>query len=107
MSWDNNPYYNPEKMGLSTVAEFDAADSWDFDKFVVWTDGKVLFWAADSGCSCPIPFEDINSLGDLRSGRQKECLAAIDTWIAEGYHRDLSGTVALKDSVRAWKRGGR
>ena len=76
MSWDNNPYYHPEKMGLSTVAEFDSADSYEFDKFVVWTDGKALFWATDSGCSCPTPFEDINNLGDLCSGRPKECLAA-------------------------------
>ena len=34
--------------------------------FVVWKhkDGRV-FWAHDSGCSCPSPFEDYNNLSDL------------------------------------------
>ena len=63
-----DPYNEPEKFGLTFVAEVDDKDaSYSFNKMVVWrrdSDGK-LFWAADSGCSCPSPFEGYNAVEDL------------------------------------------
>lgn len=54
-------YYEPENHGLETVAEFEAYEpDWSFDVLVVWREtatGK-FYAAADSGCSCPVPFED-------------------------------------------------
>jgi hypothetical protein len=62
-----NIYYNPEDHGLEIVAEIDFADSYDFDKIVVWKskDENKFFWAQDSGCSCPSPFEDYHSVDAL------------------------------------------
>ncbi len=54
-----NIYYNPEKFGLTVIGEIDYGEMYEFDKIVVWerSDG-VYVWGADSGCSCPTPFED-------------------------------------------------
>src|SRR3990167_8896521 len=61
-------YGEPSKVGLEIVAELDTGGSYDFDKVVVWRrkiDGAYL-WLADSGCSCPSPFEDYG-VDDLKS----------------------------------------
>jgi len=60
-------YYQPESFGLTMVHEIDGPDAcYSFDMFVLWrhADGR-LFYATDSGCSCPSPFEDFTSLADL------------------------------------------
>jgi hypothetical protein len=53
--------YNPEDYGVSIVYEFEAYEpDYSFDTLVVVRElatGK-LYCAADSGCSCPVPFED-------------------------------------------------
>lgn len=63
-------YMQPEHFGLETVGTV----SWDdepyqFDLTIVLRDrdGR-LYWASDSGCSCPSPFEDFTSIEDLRTG---------------------------------------
>ena len=61
-------YYNPEHYGLQVVGEI----SWDdepyqFDLTAVWTDGDKYYWASDSGCSCPSPFESFHR-GNIESG---------------------------------------
>lgn len=65
MGWnDPDLYSQPEKFGLTPVGELnDPEANWSFDTFVVWKheDGKI-YWANDSGCSCPSPFEDYTSL---------------------------------------------
>jgi hypothetical protein len=68
MSYDENIYYSPEKLGLSTVAEIDWSDGcYQFDLRVVWKHDAsgVLYTARDSGCSCPSPFEDYNGIESL------------------------------------------
>lgn len=54
-----NIYYDPEKFGLEQVAEIDFSDGYyQFDYLVVWKDkDDRLYYAEDSGCSCPSPFE--------------------------------------------------
>jgi len=53
-----NPYYNPEKLGL-TCESFDEQLSYEYNTlcFFFTDDGRV-YSAQDSGCSCPIPFEN-------------------------------------------------
>lgn len=68
MGW-NRPdvYYNPEEFDLEIIGSLDDPEaSYSFDLLVVWKheDGRV-FWASDSGCSCPSPFEDYTSLESL------------------------------------------
>lgn len=57
---DNNYYYNPESFGLEILGQVDPGEPYRFDIVLLLrrtADGK-LFWDDDSGCSCPIPFED-------------------------------------------------
>jgi hypothetical protein len=69
MSWDNNVYYNPEKSGLEQIGQIDWTEpDYSFDMTVVWKDAdNKLYWAFDSGCSCPAPFED-DDLHTLSTG---------------------------------------
>lgn len=63
-----NVYYNPEEFGLETVGEFQIDEpDYSFNIFAVWRDPKTgkFYTAIDSGCSCPSPFEDYNSMKDL------------------------------------------
>lgn len=52
---------DPEFFGLRKVTEFDVSEPcYDFDTVVVFfhEDTETYYWARDSGCSCPSPFED-------------------------------------------------
>ena len=70
MSWEHNPYYHPENLGLTTVATLEFSDlDYQFDTRVVWrhdATGK-LYTARDAGCSCPTPFEDYTTVESLDS----------------------------------------
>lgn len=76
----SNLYYNPEEFGLEIVDELeDPQADYSFNKIVVWKhkETKKLFWASDSGCSCPSPFEnyqfsgpDRTNLGSMESSRK-------------------------------------
>lgn len=96
-------YYNPDKFGLEVVGSADIADSYEFDMFLVLTDGKQLFWARDSGCSCPSPFEDYTSLDMLESGSVDSCLRAIENWSDSSYYSNRAGLAGLREAVRDWK----
>lgn len=57
----NNIYYNPEGSGLEKLVELDEPDlSYEYNTLVVvrHLESRRLFFAQDSGCSCPTPFED-------------------------------------------------
>lgn len=66
----DNPYYSPEKFGLTTVGEIEWEEPcYSFDTTVVLKDSNdVLYWASDQGCSCPMPFEDHDFPRQWRSG---------------------------------------
>lgn len=102
-----NPYYAPEKMGLEILATIEDEPNWDFDIMAIWTDGSRLYWANDSGCSCPTPFEDYNNLESLSSGDVSACLRAIDDF-TEGEHyyhnssRVRNQATRAKELVREW-----
>lgn len=74
-----NVMYSPEACGLRLVGELENADAcYDFDTIVVVQDvatGK-LYAAHDTGCSCPTPFEDVHSLGDMSEIRTVDELQA-------------------------------
>jgi len=61
-------YYAPEKLGLSVVTSIDYSDgNYQFDLRIVWyhAESGKHYTARDSGCSCPTPFENYESLEDL------------------------------------------
>lgn len=65
--YDDDLYYNPEKFGLRTVGDVEwRNESYEFDMTVVWyhEENQRFYWASDSGCSCPSPFEAFTSLED-------------------------------------------
>lgn len=66
MSWDSNILNNPEKHGLTVVAEADLSEpNYSFDRIAVWADAEGFYLATDSGCSCPSPFENYEGKADL------------------------------------------
>jgi hypothetical protein len=69
MAWGNpDVYYQPEKFDLVPLGQIDMHEpNYDFDIVAVWRHAPTgeLYWARDSGCSCPSPFEDYTSLDKL------------------------------------------
>lgn len=92
MSWDNNPYYTPEAFGLTIVGEVEWSEPcYSFDTTVVWKDEEGNFyWASDSGCSCPSPFEDYNSLEQLNKGTAHEVAQALQAGLDESYDKEYA-----------------
>lgn len=101
----NDPYYSPEKFGLRTIGEIQWGPAcYSFDLTAVWQDTATgaLFYADDSGCSCPSPFQ----------GQGRDDLTAIDkpqTFIdhvnqrikgmeEDGYHSEYDMAEAKGDS---------
>ena len=95
MSYTDDDYWTnvasaPEKYGLTFVGSLD--DPWasySFYDLCVWSheDGRV-FWATDSGCSCPSPFEDFKSLDDLTE-------VTNDSW--DEFQKAVEGHCASED----------
>lgn len=68
MGWlDADVYNTPENFDLTVLGGLgDPEASYSFNYLMVWEhkDGRI-FYASDSGCSCPSPFEDYTKLEDL------------------------------------------
>lgn len=68
-------YSNPENFGLEAIGEIDwFQDSYGFDLTTIWRDKEtgVLYYADDSGCSCPSPYEDFRSKDELTETTPQE-----------------------------------
>ena len=52
---------------LTEIAEMDLTEPcYDFHLITVWKDSEGKhYWAADSGCSCPEPYEDFTKIEDF------------------------------------------
>lgn len=78
-----NVYYSPEEFGLEIVGVADDPDvCYEFSTFVVWQDkAGQLYFADDSGCSCPCPFEDLGTIEDLGAPASvQEIHKALSEW---------------------------
>jgi hypothetical protein len=63
-----NPYGNPGACGLELLAELrDPEASYSFSTILAWRDLETgdVYVGHDSGCSCPVPFEDFRGLSDM------------------------------------------
>lgn len=59
-------YHQPEKFGLEPIGEIEWTEpDYSFDFTVVWKKDSDYYFASDSGCSCPSPFEYYTSIEDL------------------------------------------
>jgi hypothetical protein len=89
MGWDSpDVYYQSDKFDLEIVAEVEwSAPCYDFDLTVVWVDKEgTYYWASDSGCSCPSPFEDYNSLDSLDRGTKWEAISYLTETMKTHYN---------------------
>jgi len=85
MGWNSPDIYNqPEHFGIKPIGEFEwSQPDYSFDFTVVWQsteDPSLFYWARDSGCSCPSPFESYTTLeGDdwdpVYKGTKHEAIA--------------------------------
>lgn len=85
MTWDQNVYYDPEKFGLKIVLIVDEDLGYEFNTFIVWTDGERFYTASDSGCSCSSPFEYM-TIDDLRVCSAYELHGRLDDWARDTYY---------------------
>ncbi len=96
-----NIYYSPEAHGLEILGEVEESVSYQFNQFVVWrrlSDG-TLFYASDSGCSCPSPFEtyeNVESLKRIDKQNEKTFESDLRTW-SIGYSSGLLDDVSQSD----------
>ncbi len=67
-------YNDPGSLGLTIVGEVHWSDEpYQFDLTVVWKDEQGnLYYADDSGCSCPGWFEDYHKVEDLTKATSME-----------------------------------
>lgn len=102
--WDFNPYHNPANCGLEILAVAEDDEPWQFDLLVLWRDldSGRFFVGADSGCSCPSPFEDVRSVADLSEVRtQDDALAGA---MLSSYTADSVASFmrAVKENLPRW-----
>jgi hypothetical protein len=92
MSWDTNVYDTPEKYGLEIVDVLEDPDAcWSFDTLLVLQhkETKRIYWTSDSGCSCPSPFEDqdsIESLEEVTDASWSEFQKAVEEHVIPDYY---------------------
>jgi hypothetical protein len=90
-------YYNPEHFNIEIVVSHNKKESYGFDMFVGWRslkDPSLYYWATDSGCSCPSPFENYTSLDQAASGTAHELAAALQKW--NGAYDSVDITASLE-----------
>jgi hypothetical protein len=89
-------YYQPERFGLTVVGVIEWTDeAYQFDMTAVWVDADGwVYWADDSGCSCPSPFETFNKLGDASKGTKWEALTHLQS---RGHDNTSVDTAAYAD----------
>ncbi|WP_328967944.1 DUF7574 domain-containing protein [Streptomyces sp. NBC_00239] len=102
-----NIYYSPEKFGLKELGEVDTGGSYEFNKFVAWSrpDDGAVFWSTDSGCSCPSPFEDLESVDSLERVRDVAEFARVArAWVRDASDASASDRDAMELIIRRVQR---
>ena len=88
-----NIYYDPEKFGLRTIGEAEfSSGGYEFDTTVVWQDVETgaLYYASDSGCSCPCPFDSESRATITRIDRMQDLIDHLEERKEECYRYDTS-----------------
>ena len=92
----SNIYYNPEAFGLEIVGDIEWSDGrYQFDLTVVFRDvlSGDLFYAEDSGCSCPSPFEDVGRNHLIPVTKTMDLITHLEERKNGSYEGDRSGEV--------------
>lgn len=76
-----NPYYDPGKLGLEMIAFDEPNLDYEYNIACFFANGNgQVYFATDSGCSCPTPFEDRYS-----GTTQAQCFANMER-VENGEH---------------------
>ena len=131
LGYRTNPYNYPENRQVTLVVSKDVADEYEFDIFAVWADAEGNFYyARDSGCSCPTPFEDyqvepegsadeydydkpvevIPLAQSINMSSKEDVYRAVDTWVKDRASiydearnaRLRRSSIDIKEKVRNW-----
>jgi hypothetical protein len=88
--YGDNVYDSPEKYGLELVGSTEWSDeAYQFDMTAVFRDAEgQLYYADDSGCSCPSPFENYIGIEDLTKASRHEVLKHLANQVECTYDRD-------------------
>lgn len=81
MGWNTpDAYGQPEAFGLTMMGEVEFSEpNYSFDFAIVLADAEgKLWWARDSGCSCPSPFEDHKFPEEFNSGTLQDLIEWFD-----------------------------
>jgi hypothetical protein len=91
--------------GLEFVDSIDDAGSYEFHTLSVWRDKETgrIYYASDSGCSCPTPFENYTTLSSLTE-LTEESLGAFDADLS-GWENPLHVREEFRRGVLAALRG--
>jgi len=101
MKFTENPYYNPKECGLEIFDEVETGGSYEFDTLVIFKklDDNTLWYAQDSGCSCPTPFESFNSLASLKS-ITLDTFHGFDEALKNHYNIEINKYIEVKEKVK-------
>lgn len=100
MSWEeDDPYNQPESFGLEIVFSDDQGGAYQFDMFVVWeSEDGTLYYATDSGCSCPSPFNRITEVDQLEKVSPEEAVDRYHDWL--GWNERSGDSQTLRSALR-------
>lgn len=74
-----NPHYNPDKLGLVLYSIDEPNMHYEYNTLDFWatSDGRI-YSTSDSGCSCPIPFEQYSGRTQDEVVQQLERVENVD-----------------------------
>ena len=104
-----NPYYEPEALGLTKIAEHELSEPcYSFDTLAAWRGPEGVYLGTDSGCSCPTPFENYGELSDLtgplstdQALEEASSLKGTSTYDLEGFNGFLAAIRSSQSEVPA------
>jgi hypothetical protein len=67
---------DPEVVGFAN----ETGMAYEFHEFAVLRKDGLYYWASDSGCSCPDPWENHEFPDDFQAGNALAALNALDEW---------------------------
>lgn len=93
----------PEAFGLTVDLDVDKSSGvYEFDTFIAWRDQAGGYcWAEDSGCSCPVPFDDV-TLATVARGSKAEAANDARAWLGERPDYDLRYWESAKAAIDKW-----
>lgn len=84
-----NVYENPKAYGLEVITVIELTEpDYSFDLLAVWKGENGYYLGTDSGCSCPIPFENFDGVEDLTGPLTAEGAREEATSLWGGYDKE-------------------